>query len=115
MNSEELFLLDKKISENSDEVIISFGPFCDLDEIHKVDNVLFDKIPEDVGSHDGHEVNIDETDSRFFTYGRNAEELFRLMKPMLEPFDFLQKAEVYLWFNNKDGTHSELEFKLKHV
>ncbi len=112
MNSEELFLIDKKISENRDEVIISFGVFKGLDDIHKVDLLLFNKIPEDIGSHDGHEINMDDTDGRFFTYGKNAEELFILMKPLLQPFDFLQKAEVCLRFNKADGTYSELKFKL---
>lgn len=115
MNSEELFIIDKKISENRDEVIISFGPFDGLDEIHRVDVMMFDNIPEDIGSYDGHEINMDDTDGRLFAYGRNAEELFKLMKPMLLQFDFLQKAMVYLRFNKEDGTHTELEFKLDEV
>ena len=115
MNSEELFLIDKKISENRDEVIISFGPFDGLDEIHRVDAMMFENIPEEVGGYDGHEVNMDDTDGRLFAYGRNAEELFKLMKPMLQQFDFLQKAMVYLRFNKEDGSHSELEFRLEEV
>lgn len=113
MTSEELFLFDKKISENRDEVIISFGPFNDLDEIHQVDMMMFEKIPEDIGRYDGHQVNIDDTDGRLFAFGRNAEELFKFMKPMLLEFDFLQDAIVYLFFNKEDGTFSEIEFKLK--
>ncbi|OBX25060.1 hypothetical protein LX77_00790 [Gelidibacter algens] len=115
MNSEELFLIDKKISKNRDEVIVSFGPFDGLDQIHRFDLMMFDTIPEDIGRYDGHEVNMDDTDGRLFAYGRNAEELFKLMRPMLLQFDFLQKAMVYLRFNKEDGTHNELEFKLNQV
>lgn len=115
MNSEELFLIDKKISENRDEVIISFGRFDGLDEIHRVDVMMFENIPEEVGGYDGHEVNMDDTDGRLFAYGRNAEELFKLMKPMLQQFDFLKEAMVCLRFNKEDGSHSELEFRLEEV
>lgn len=113
MTSEELFLFDKKISEYRDEVIISFGPFQGLDEIHQVDMMMFEKIPEDIGRYDGHEVNDEDTDGNLFAFGRNAEELFKTMKPMLLQFDLLQDAMVYLRFNKEDGTFSELEFELK--
>lgn len=115
MTSEELFQIDKKISQNGDEVIVSFGAFDGLDEIHRVDALMFDNISEDIGRYDGHEVNMEDTDGRLFAYGINAEELFKLMKPILLQFDFLRKAMVYLRFNNEDGTHSELEFRLEEV
>ena len=115
MTSEELFQIDKKIAQNGDEVIVSFGAFDGLDEIHRVDALLFDNISEDIGRYDGHEVNMEDTDGRLFAYGRNAEELFNLMKPILLRFEFLQKAMVYLRFNNADGSHSELEFRLEEV
>ncbi len=115
MTSEELFQIDKKITENGDQVIVSFGPFDGLDEIHRINNLMFDNISEDIGRYDGHAVNMDDTDGQLFAYGRNAEELFKLMKPILLQFDFLQKATVYLRFNNEDGSHSELEFRLEDV
>lgn len=115
MNSEELFLIDKKISQNRDEVIISFGAFKGLDDIHRVDALMFDTIPEDLGNYDGHEVSMDDTDGRLFAYGTNAEKLFKLMQPLLQQFDFLQKAFVYLRFNRDDGTHSDIEFRLDEI
>ena len=115
MTSEELFQIDKKISENGDEVIVSFDHFNGLDEIHRVDAMMFDNISEDIGRYDGHKLNRDDSDGHFFAYGRNAEELFKLMKPILLQFDFLQTAMVYLRFNNEDGTQSELEFRLEEV
>lgn len=115
MNSEELFRIDEKISKNGDEVVVSFGPYGSLDEIHRVAAMMFDNIPEDIGRYDGHEVNMDDTDGKLFAYGRNAEELFKLMQPMLQQFDFLNKAVIYLRFNKDDGTYSELEFSLNQV
>src|SRR5690554_637089 len=115
MTSEELFLVDKKISENSDEVIISFGPFRGLNEIRQVDMMMYENIPEEIGRYDGHEVNMDDADGRLIAFGRNAEELFKFMKPMLQKFNFLQDAIMYLCFKKEDGTCSELEFKLNQV
>lgn len=115
MTSEELFQIDKKIFENGDQVIVSFGYFDGLDDIQRVDALMFDNISEDIGRYDGHEVSLDDTDGQLFAYGRNAEELFKQMRPILLQFDFLKNALVYLRFNNEDGTHSELEFNLEEV
>lgn len=95
-----------------DSVIISFGKFNGLDEVHKVDKKLFEAIPKDIGCYDGHEVNMDDTDGRLFAYGRNAEQLFKSMKPILNEFDFLNDAVVYLEFFNNNKFVSKLEFKL---
>ena len=115
MTSEELFQIDKKISRNGDEVIVSFVSFSGWDDINRVDAMMFDNISEDIGRYDGHEVNKNDTDGRLFAYGINAEVLFKLMRPILLQFDFLQRVMVYLRFNNEDGTHSELEFRLEEV
>lgn len=115
MTSEELFQIDKKISENGDAVIISFGTFESLDVIHQLDALMFETISEDIGRYDGHEVCMENTNGQFFAYGRNAEELFKVMRPILLQFDFLKTAMVYLHFNKEDGTHSELEFRLDEV
>lgn len=115
MKSEELIINDNKIHEKKDEVIISFGPFNDLDQIHHVDEMLYNYIPKEVGNYDGHEVNMDDTDGRLFAYGKNAEELFKMMMPILKKFDFLQKAYVSLRFYKENGNYTELEFKLNQV
>jgi|SRR5690554_285456 len=115
MTSEELFLADKKLSENYDEVIISFGLFNSLDQIHQLDMMMFENIPEEIGRYGGHEVNLNDTQGQLLALGRNAEELFKVMKPMLLKFDFLDDAMVYLCFKKEDGSLSELEFKLNQV
>ncbi|RLD29160.1 MAG: hypothetical protein DRI75_04390 [Bacteroidetes bacterium] len=77
MTLEELEKLNFENPDVQDSVIISFGKFNGLDEIHKVDMKLLEDIHEDIGYYDGHEVNMDDTDGRFFAYGNNAEKLFK--------------------------------------
>lgn len=115
MNFEDLEKLKFEEPELKDCVIISFGQFSDLDDIHAVDMRLFNEIPVKIGSHDGHEVNMDNTDGRFFTYGNNAEELFKVMKPILCEFEFLKTADVYLRFTENRKEVQHLEFKLNQA
>lgn len=106
--------LDFDEDKRQDSVIIEFGPFEGLDIIHEVDMRLIDIIPESVGAHDMHEVNMDDTDGRFFTYGNNAEELFKIMLPVLKDYEFLRTATVHLTF--VDGEEErDLEFKLSSI
>ena len=112
MNFEEIDTFKFEEPKVTDLVIISFGPFNGLDEIHAVDMKLYDEIPEEIGRHDGHEVNMADTDGRFFTYGKNAENLFKAMQPILSEFEFLINAEVYLEFTENGKVIRDLEFKL---
>lgn len=115
MNDEWTYMTGDKITKKEDEIIVSFGPFDGLDQIHEVDELFFKHIPEEVGRYDGHEVNMDDTDGRLFAYGKNAETLFKAMKPILCKFEFLQKAYIMLRFYNENGNHSEIEFGLNQV
>jgi len=54
MTLEEFDKLNFEKSDLQDSVVISFGKFNGLDEIHKVDMKLFETIPEDIGYFDGH-------------------------------------------------------------
>jgi len=112
MNFEDLETLKFEEPNITDVAIIGFGPFNKLDEIHAVDIRLYKEIPEEIGRHDGHEVNMDDTDGRFFTYGNNAEELFKVMKPILNEFEFLNEAYVYLRFTENGKVKQDIEFKL---
>lgn len=112
MNIEDLDRFSTDLYTGQDEVIISFGAFEGIDEIHKLDLLLFEKIPTEIGRYDGHEVNMDDTDGRLFAYGKNAEALFKVMQPILNDFEFLYDAQVYLRFVNEGKEDSELEFNL---
>lgn len=93
-----------------DSVIISFGKFNGLDEIHELDMKFFESIPKEIGRYDGHEIAMDDSHGTLFAYGNNAEKLFKTMQPILNEFDFLNEARVYLCFNKDDESISELEF-----
>lgn len=112
MNFEKLEKLDVKNYYRQDAVIVCFGKFDGLEEVHAVDVKLYSTIPGHIGSHYGHEINRDDTDGRFFTYGSNAEELFKVMKPLLVGFEFLNNAHVYLEFTENNKLISEIDFKL---
>ena len=97
-----------------DSVIIEFGEFDGLDIIHEIDVKLINLIPESIGRYDMHEVAMDDSHGRFFTYGKNAEKLFKIMLPVLKEYDFLQNATVYLNFVDGDKER-DLEFKLSSI
>jgi len=94
-----------------DSVLIEFGAFGGLDEIHTLDMRLFEEIPTEIGRHDGHEVAVDDTHGTLFSYGENAEKLFLAMRPILNDFDFLDGATVQLRFRKADKTVSEIDFE----
>ena len=96
--------------EPKDAVIIQFGPFNGLDEIRELDERLFQGIPDHIGQHDGHEVAVDDSHGTLFTYGQNAEILFKTMQPILSDFDFLNGASVYLEFKVGKKEPLEIEF-----
>ncbi|WP_142786228.1 hypothetical protein [Changchengzhania lutea] len=100
--------------EKRDSVIIEFEAFSGLDVIHEIDNRLIELIPEELGTHDMHEIAMDDTHGRFFTYGKNAEELFKLMLPILKEYVFLKNAKAYLKFTNGNKKRN-LEFKLSSI
>lgn len=113
MNFEDLKSFNLEETQKNDSVIISFGAYNGIDEIHAVDMKLYKGIPQTIGRHDGHCVTLDDdTAGQFFTYGNNAEELFKVMKPILDEFDFLKRAEVYLEFTENGKVIRNLELKL---
>jgi hypothetical protein len=85
-----------------------------LDSIHEVDKRLIEWIPDEIGNHDMHEIAMDDNHGRFFNYGNNAEELFKLMLPVLKQYDFLGNAMIYLNFTDKEEER-DLEFKRSSI
>jgi len=111
LNIEEL---NFKQVKKKDSVIIEFGKFDSLDIIQEVDVKLMRIIPVELGNHDMHEIAMDDSHGRFFTYGTNAEVLFKCMLPVLKDYDFLKEATVHLNFTKGDK-ENDLEFKLSSV
>lgn len=110
MNSEELNFISANVLNEKDKVIISFNKFNGIDEIHELDMRLYLNIPKEIGRYDGHEIAVDDSHGTLFAYGSNAEKLFKTMQPILNEFDFLNKARVYLCFDKDDESIRELEF-----
>ncbi|MFD0797099.1 hypothetical protein ACFQZJ_06480 [Maribacter chungangensis] len=108
---EELLENESDYVRTDDSVIIQFGAFAGLDEIHILDMRLFEELPAEIGRHDGHEVAMDDTHGTLYSYGKNAEALFKAMQPILNDFDFLDGATVHLSFLKEDKTVSEIDFE----
>lgn len=86
MNFEDIALSNLK---QTDSVVISFSGFNGLDEIRALDIKPYQEIPDSMGRHDGHLVTLeDDSEGQFFTYENNAEELFKVLKPLLDDFYF---------------------------
>jgi len=58
---------------------------------------------------------MDDTDGRFFTYGNNAEKLFKVMQPILSEFKFLKNAYVRLEFTDNGKVIRDLEFNINEL
>lgn len=99
---------NKKV-EYKDSVLIHFGRFNGLDDIHELDMQLWDGIDGEVGTYDGHEVAVDDSHGTLYSYGKNAELLYKTMMPILDRFTFLDEARVEMNFYNPDGSCSSLE------
>ncbi|XMO86338.1 hypothetical protein AAFN75_16245 [Algibacter sp. AS12] len=106
--------LNFKQVEKQDSVIIEFGKFDSLEVIQEIDAKLMRVIPLELGSHDLHEIALDDSHDQFFTYGKNAEKLFKCMLPVLKQYDFLKEATVHLNFTGGDKER-EIDFKLSSV
>ena len=100
--------------KKEDSIIIEFGAFSGLDVIHEIDSKLIELIPKQIGRHDMHEIAMDGSHGRFFTYGKNAEKLFKKMLPILKEYDFLHNANVYLNFV-EENKERDLEVKLSSI
>jgi hypothetical protein len=50
------------------------------------------------GEYDGHSIPADGSDGRYFIYGPDAEEIFRVLKPVLEASPLMRGAKVTLHY-----------------
>ena len=70
----------------------------------------------DIGYHDGHEIAMDDSHGRLFLYGSNAEQVYKLIEPILFAVDWMDGAKVYLRFGDADDDKAkEIEFTLEKV
>lgn len=68
----------------------------------------------EIGYYDGHEIELfDNRDGSYYMYGRNAEELFKFVRPVLAKYDFIYGADVYLRFGEIKEDAPEIEFEFE--
>jgi len=67
-----------------------------------------------VGELDGHQMALDLLDGFLYFFGDNAEELFKVIKPILIATPFMKKAEVNLRFGiSDDNKVTDIDFVLE--
>ena len=91
---------EEQDAESEHAVIVRFKyGIQGLDALYKLEDKL-EKIISDnkAGEYDGHEIAMDYSDGFLYMYGTNAEELFKIVKPILDQTDFMKGAIAKLRF-----------------
>ncbi len=88
-----------------------------LEPLHELEDQLRLALDESgIGYHDGHEVAMDDSHGTLFLYGTNAEEVYKLIEPILFEVDWMNGAEVSLRFgDSSDKSAKEIAFVLERV
>lgn len=97
-------------------IIIEFQYGIDsLDPLHGLgDKMAYALDQSDLGYYDGHEIAMDDSDGRYFLYGINAEQMYKVIEPLLFEVDWMEGAEVALFFGNEDYDQvKKIEFVLE--
>lgn len=116
MRIQDLFKLDNAEREYKQSVLINFYyGYEGLEELHDLESklriLLYNK---GIGELDGHEINMDGSDGTLYLYANNAEELFKVIRPLLLQTPWMKKAEVYLRFGARgDAAAAEIDFILE--
>jgi hypothetical protein len=95
-------------------VIIRFNYGIEgLEVLHNLEDKLEKKIAENkAGEYDGHEIATDYSDGILYMYGPDAENLFKIIKPILDETDFMKGAIAKLRFGPPDDGVKEIEVEL---
>lgn len=96
-------------------VIVHFSKYLseELDDLHNLELKLIKLIGDSgIGTYDGHEIAMDDTDGTLYMYGTNAESLFKLVLPILQETDFLKGAIATLRFGSYNEEASEIDLEI---
>lgn len=113
---DKLFGRRKKIQQHqeanhSHSVIIHFKYGMDsLHPIHQLENIL-ERIMIDnkLGVYDGHEIAVDYSDGYLYFNGKDADEIFKAVKPILLIVDFMKGAKATLHYGKHQDDKTEIE------
>lgn len=88
-------------------VIQFFYGIEDLSELHELEEQLLSNITNsNLGRYEGHDISLDFGDGYLYFNGKNAEQLFEAIKPILEQHYFMDKSIAtlrYGAFENPDA------------
>ena len=104
---------DNRADEHS--VIVNFNYFRDsLAPLHdlaiKLEKIIAEK---GVGLYDGHEIAMDYSHGFLYMSGPKADELFKVVKPILEQTDFTRGALATLRFGGAGTGAKEIEIEIE--
>ena len=92
-------------------LIVKFNyGYKDLNKLFELEDKLKTVISNaGVGEYDGNEIAIDGKDGSLYMYGQNADNLYKVVKPILEATPFMKGAKVKLRYGPpKDGVREKI-------
>lgn len=100
------------MSEQAVIVYFQYGQ-TDLDPLFELEGALEAAInAAGVGECDGNEIAVDGSDGSLYMYGLDADELFNVVKPILEGAPFMQGAVACLRYGPPEDGVKKVRVKL---
>ncbi|MCB0666778.1 MAG: hypothetical protein KDC80_13180 [Saprospiraceae bacterium] len=98
-------------------IIVSFNYGIDsLDPLHQLgDRLSYILDQSGDGFYDGHEIAMDDSDGSLFIYANNAENVYKLIEPVLMEVEWMSGASVFLQFGNQRDSAKSIEFILEKI
>jgi|GEM_PF-661437 len=96
------------MDENHLVVVQFFYGIEDLNELHELEKQLDSNITShDLGKYNGHDISMDFGDGYLYFNGKNAEQIFQSIKPILEQHYFMDKSIATLRFGSFENPEAE--------
>ncbi|NND05938.1 MAG: hypothetical protein HKN87_06120 [Saprospiraceae bacterium] len=102
----------------TDAVIIAFNYGIEsIAPMHQLGDRMAYKVDHTgKGYYDGHELADDDSHGTYYLYGINAEEVYKLIEPVLFTVDWMEGAHVTLRFGKERGEQAKkIEFILERT
>lgn len=89
-------------------VIQFFYGIEDLSELHELEEQLQSNITDSkLGRYEGHDISLDFGDGYLYFNGKNAEQLFEAIKPILEQHYFMDKSIATLRYGAFENPNAQ--------
>ncbi len=89
-------------------VIQFFYGIEDLSELHELEEQLQSNITDtELGRYEGHDISLDFGDGYLYFNGKNAEQLFEAIKPILEQHYFMDKSIATLRYGAFENPNAQ--------